>query len=97
MGMKWSEIKEANKYVNYTHINCETPMGEFIIDWKGWKENPSYDSHINGDYIGTNYDLDGAKSFCEEYIKDKSISMFKYLKENSIFMDKEISYLIDNI
>ena len=40
--MKWSEIQKPNVYCNYTHTYALTPLGNFVLTWKSWKEDPDY-------------------------------------------------------
>lgn len=78
--MNWSEIKEPNKEVSYNHVILESPLGKFVIDWKGWKENPSYDIQLNDEWIGSEYDLETAKGFVNQYLVDKTNKLNEFIK-----------------
>ena len=39
MPLEWSEVSKPKKDVSsYTHVIAETPLGQIILEWKGWKE-----------------------------------------------------------
>lgn len=45
MGMKlkplvWSEERKPNTEYGYNHCITETPVGRFVLTWKGWKSEP---------------------------------------------------------
>lgn len=41
--LDWSEIKEPEQGgCSYHHVTATTPLGDFRITWKGWKEYPKY-------------------------------------------------------
>lgn len=69
----WSDIKEPNKKCCYTHVTAETPMGNFLITWKGWKkyDNPTIDETPWGEWFGFGDDLDDAKTMAEEEFKKR--------------------------
>ena len=68
----WSIEKSGNETCSYDHVRAETPLGEFLITWKSWKERPSYDiqAYDDGKWLGSEYTLELAKEFAEiEYQK----------------------------
>ena len=78
--MDWTEEKKPEDGVSYyDHTILVTPIGEFIIEWKSWKEHPSYDISIDGEWVGTEYDLESAKNKVTEYITDISNNLIKFL------------------
>ena len=77
--MNWTEENEANNSISYNHVICDTPIGQIIIEWKGWKERPDYSIDIDNKYIGTEYTLDNAKLIAKDYLNNK-------LNELSIFL-----------
>ena len=68
--MNWTEPQPPNDSIRYNHIILKSPIGKFIIDWKGWKVNPVYDIWLNDDLIGSQYSLDDSKEFIFNYIKN---------------------------
>jgi len=54
MAIEWSDVQEPNEHCSYHHVVFKSSLiGEIVIDWKGWKEYPSYDCYIgNFDYYG---------------------------------------------
>jgi len=48
--MKWSEIREPCEDCRYHHVKYESKLfGSLYIEWKGWKDSPSYDCIV---YVG---------------------------------------------
>ena len=66
--IEWGEVSEPDNNIPYNYVKGETPIGEFLITWKGWKESPSYDVEFipdrfeGGTYIFSTRSLDDAKS-----------------------------------
>jgi hypothetical protein len=48
--MNWTKESGPNEEISYNHIKLSTPLGEFVIDWKGWKEYPSYSIELEDTY-----------------------------------------------
>jgi hypothetical protein len=70
--MNWTEPKPPTEGVSYyDHVILRTPFGNFMIEWKGWKESPSYDIMFNNEYVGSECDLNDAKERSVEYLKQK--------------------------
>jgi len=61
--INWGEKSSPNKECSYNHVRGETPLGDFLITWKGWKESPSYDIEhlIYGGYLYSLGSLEEAK------------------------------------
>ena len=76
--MNWSEEKLPNESCSYNHITCDTPIGQFIIEWKGWKDLEDYVLMINGNYIGVEWDLNDAKESAKDYIIRKKTELEIY-------------------
>ena len=63
--IEWSGEIDSNKECGYTHAIGTTPLGRFLITWKGWKEvdykgigideNPIGHSDINSDDVEHRY------------------------------------------
>lgn len=43
----WTDVQEPNSEICYHHIKAKTPFGDIVIDWKGWKDFPSFDISWN--------------------------------------------------
>ena len=80
--MIWSEVKEPNDKVSYNHVTLDTPLGEYIVDWKGWKETPSYDVSLNSEYIGSNYDLESGKDIAESHLLETANQLNGFISES---------------
>lgn len=83
--MNWSEPKPPIQWIsNYNHVKCETPLGEFIIEWKSWKERPDYGVNLkdqyNDQYIGTGYSLEEAKEIAENHLNKMHVELTEFLK-----------------
>lgn len=70
MNIEWSEEFEANTTTRYNHIIANTPVGEFSIQWKGWKEWDSKCVYLNDKYLHSFSEIDEAKEFVNEYLLD---------------------------
>lgn len=83
--MNWTEPNpptEGESY--YDHTKLETPLGKFIIEWKSWKESPSYDIMLGADWIGCEYELEDAKQNAEYYLINRFKELEVFLGENKI-------------
>lgn len=70
--MNWTETKPPTKRGStYDHVTCETPLGQAIIEWKGWKDSDSYSVTIGGDYVGEGWDLEDGKRLAKEWLVKK--------------------------
>lgn len=76
----WTEPKPPTKGLSYyDHTICNTPLGEFIIEWKSWKENDSYDITLNRDeWIGSEYSLEDAKERVKDFLIQKHRELSEY-------------------
>jgi hypothetical protein len=82
--MKWTEPKlptEGESY--YDHVKCQTPLGEFLIEWKSWKEFPDYGVMLNGEYVTTSYELEDAKEDAEMYLIKVRDNLNDFLKDEN--------------
>lgn len=80
--MNWTEPNPPTKDVcPYDHVDCDTPLGLMRIDWKSWKESPSYDIELGDFWIGVEYDLDKAKEVAENYLISKAKELNDYLQK----------------
>ena len=68
MKMKWSEPHKPNDNISYDYVTMDSPLGEFIISWKSWKETPSYDLELDGKWLSSDWDLTQCKSGARQYL-----------------------------
>lgn len=81
--MKWTEPTKATKGVSsYDHVIAETPIGRMIIEWKSWKDQPSYDVMINNDWVGVEYDLEDAKDIGVDYLNNLLKKLTEYMQDD---------------
>lgn len=66
--LKWSEPQDSNSECHYNHVTAETPFGNFLITWKGWKEDdhPTIDETPWGGWESAHCDLEEAKEEAEK-------------------------------
>lgn len=38
----WSEPAPPDDTCYYHHTRAQTPFGDFLLTWKGWKDKPDY-------------------------------------------------------
>ena len=80
----WSSEHEANQSIRYNHVLADSPLGQFSIEWKGWKDHDAYCVYLDGDYLDSDNDLDEAKLIAEKRLADKSHELFEFCsKERS--------------
>ncbi len=80
----WSSEHEANESIRYNHVLADSPLGQFSIEWKGWKDHDAYGVYLDGDYLDSDNDLDEAKLIAEKRLADKSHELFEFCsKERS--------------
>jgi hypothetical protein len=79
--MKWTEPSPPMPPVSYEdHVVCETPIGVFKIEWRGWKEGDDYSVMLDGVmWIGCEPTLDDAKAIAKKYLVDKYHELGKML------------------
>lgn len=74
MQLVWSEEQEPSEKIGYNHVIAETPMGRFLITWKGWKtttEGRCIDETPWGEFGGTEHTLDDAKALAQKLWNEK--------------------------
>ena len=79
--MNWTEPKpptDGESY--YDHVKCETPLGLIKIEWKSWKESPSYDVSLDDNWIGQENSLKEAKKLALDYLTVVNITLNKFLE-----------------
>ena len=80
--MIWTDPKPPTANQSYyDHVTSETPLGKCIIEWKSWKENPSYDVEINNKWICCVYNLEEAKEAATSHIRNKYEEFRTFLGE----------------
>ena len=67
--MRWSGIKGKAKGVShYSHVVSNTSVGKFVIEWKQWEPEPSYDVLLNNGWVGFGDSLGEAKQVASDYL-----------------------------
>lgn len=66
--LEWSEEREPCEECRYTHVVAKTNLGNFTIEWKGWKLQDPKAFYLDGNYFGVADDLEEAKGMVSEYI-----------------------------
>lgn len=70
MSLSWSNEQQPNTEIRYNHVISVTPIGNFTIEWKGWKEYDSKAVYLDGWYLESFHTLGEAKEFAYIYLKD---------------------------
>lgn len=83
---KWTPNESPNDDSYYDHTKLETPLGEIIIEWKSWKEWPSFDifNRTMNEWVGSEDSLDDAKIVAEKYLEDKYDELGKFITPDSV-------------
>lgn len=68
--LDWSEERQPNDDIRYTHVVADSGLGRFSIEWKGWKDHDTRDLYLDGEYVSSSFDLDTAKKGAEKYLLD---------------------------
>lgn len=65
--IEWSDAQLPNKEINYNHVVGKTPLGDILITWKAWKEDPYYtiDESPFG-WLNGGYSLGDAKQVAQD-------------------------------
>lgn len=81
--MEWTSNQPPTEgYSHYDHTTLDTPLGLFRIEWKGWKDTPSYDIMLNGDrWIGCEYSLGDAKRAVKDYLITKRDELSNFISD----------------
>lgn len=55
--IEWGEEQQPNKECGYNHVIGKSPLGDILVTWKGWKDDPYYSTddwvfgHFGGDSL----------------------------------------------
>jgi len=80
--MKWTEAAPPTEGIShYDHVTLTSPIGDIVIEWKSWKERPSYDVEMSGVWVGCEYDLQDAKKLAENYLRKISDDLVVAIKK----------------
>jgi hypothetical protein len=90
--MNWTEPAPPGRTSNYNHVICKTPIGDAVIEWKGWKTNDSYTLHIDSDFICEGTTLDEAKDMAKDYLTDKYNELGSFLNMNRNYNTQRVRH-----
>ncbi len=51
--LEWSDVREPNEKIRYTHVVADSPIGTWSIEWKSWKDYDDRTIFLDG-YSVTN-------------------------------------------
>ena len=82
----WSDVKPPTADCYYNHITAETPLGNFLITWKSWKENyqPTVDQTPWGDWYVVCDSVEDAMLKAEAEYKKRILSTFNLGKPSLV-------------
>ena len=76
--LEWSEIRDPNEYCRYHHIIAESALGDYSIQWKGWKDNDDRTVFLAGDYLmSCGDDLEAAKAAAQADYERRILAALK--------------------
>lgn len=85
--LEWSDAQPPNNTIHYNHVTAQTPLGRFLITWKGWKtfDCPTIEETPwgGGEWGGAYSDLEDAKQAAEKHYKKKFYHYSYSTKENN--------------
>lgn len=65
----WTDPAPPNaKGIRYDHVTAESPLGQYSIEWKSWKERDTYDMYLTGWHIESCLGLDEAKQAANDHM-----------------------------
>ena len=71
--LTWTDHRPPDATIPYDHVIAETPLGSIWIEWKSWKESPSYTSDMPWTHFIVESSLSDAKVKVQE-LWDRKIS-----------------------
>jgi hypothetical protein len=78
--MKWTKESKPKEGVSYyDHTILSTPIGTYIIEWKSWKDRPSYDIELDDAWLDCQYSLGDAKTVVESHLIKKYEELKKFI------------------
>lgn len=77
--LEWTEPARANETCMYPHTKAQTPLGEFLITWKGWGgDTKSHDVQCTQlDFFEVAHDLEDAKEIAQKKFNELVMSCLK--------------------
>lgn len=68
--LEWSEPAPPGPACCYDHVVAASPLGEFRIEWKGWKEYDTPCVYLDGEFFDTPAasTLDAAKAVAQDHV-----------------------------
>lgn len=71
----WEDETPPNHQCSYTHAIGHSPLGEFLITWKDWKEEHDYSVDVSPvGYVNGKDTLEKTKNMLDEKYKDLILS-----------------------
>lgn len=71
--LTWTDHRPPDATIPYDHVIADTPLGSIWIEWKSWKESPSYTSDMPWTHFIVESSLSDAKVKVQE-LWDRKIS-----------------------
>lgn len=65
----WSDPAEPTEKCNYNHSAAQCGLGEYRIEWKGWKQYDGRTLYHNGEYVETFNDLESAQAGAQKHLE----------------------------
>lgn len=77
--LEWTEERNPDDSCDYTHVSAETPFGQILITWKGWKSDPdpTVETPWGAFLVGIN--LEDAKAQAQKDWEDRISSCLRII------------------
>lgn len=73
--LEWSDVRQPDEEIRYHHIIAESPIGQWTIQWKGWKDYDDRTVFLDGDFVLNGGDLlEAAKAAAQADFKRRILS-----------------------
>ena len=80
MSLEWSEPQKPCEKCRYDHVEAKSPLGEFRIEWKSWKEDgDDYCLYLNGKFLKADYELNDAKMSAQQHLAEMVAKLLPYI------------------
>lgn len=75
--LQWSEATPPNSECPYDHSTAATSLGLFRIEWKSWKDYPSFTLHFREDFVDSYVTQTAAKEGAAAHLKKIVADLFE--------------------
>ena len=77
--LEWSEERQPCPECRYNHVIALSPIGEWRIEWKGWKANDWFCVYLEDCQVANEPNLETAKAAAQSIFTAKVLQCFSTL------------------